>query len=86
MLVKLTSKGRVTIPKKVRSLMNLSPGDFIDFSVEKRKVVLCKHFTGTSARLLRGLLHSKVHYSDGEIRRSARPTPSTSTSAGTPIS
>ena len=69
MLAKLTSKGQVTIPKKVRSLLNVSYGDVIDFSLEGKKVILKKQSGGPTARSLRGLLRTKEHHTDDEIRR-----------------
>jgi AbrB family looped-hinge helix DNA binding protein len=67
MLARLTSKGQVTIPKKVRSLLNVSYGDAVDFSVEKNKVILMKQSSGSTAHCLRGLLRSKEHHTDEEI-------------------
>ena len=69
MLARLTSKGQVTIPKKVRSLLNVSYGDLIDFSVEKKKIVLRKQSLRSTARSIRGILQSKEHHTDEEIRR-----------------
>ncbi len=31
----ITSKGQVTIPKKIRDKLGLKPGDKVDFEVEK---------------------------------------------------
>lgn len=39
---KLTSKGQVTIPKSVRSALDLRSGDSIIFKVEKGRAVITK--------------------------------------------
>lgn len=31
---RITSKGQITIPKKVRDLLQISPGDSLDFTVD----------------------------------------------------
>jgi antitoxin PrlF len=69
MLARLTAKGQVTIPKKVREMLNVSYGDVIDFSVEKEKIVLKKQSTLSGARSIRGLLKTKKHHTDSEINR-----------------
>jgi antitoxin PrlF len=40
MISTVTSKGQVTIPKEIRSLLNINPSDKVDFSVENGNVVL----------------------------------------------
>ncbi|BBO81233.1 hypothetical protein DSCO28_17990 [Desulfosarcina ovata subsp. sediminis] len=40
MISTVTSKGQVTIPKEIRSLLNINPSDKVDFSVENGRVVL----------------------------------------------
>jgi len=37
-LAKLTSKNQVVIPKEVREILNLKPGDYIAFIVEDNTV------------------------------------------------
>lgn len=37
---RITSKGQVTIPLKIRKLLDLKPGDFVDFQYEDGKVYL----------------------------------------------
>lgn len=69
MLARLTAKGQVTIPKKVRAMLNVSYGDVIDFSVEKEKIVLKKQNPLSSACASRGILKSKNHHTDSEIKK-----------------
>ena len=38
----LTQKSQVTIPKQVRLVLGLGPGDEVDFNIENNKIVLNK--------------------------------------------
>ena len=38
----LTQKSQVTIPKQIRLVLGLRPGDDVDFSIENGKAVLVK--------------------------------------------
>jgi len=38
----ITSKGQITIPKKLRNHLNLSTGDKVEFVLDK-KTTKCKH-------------------------------------------
>ncbi|MBA2591286.1 MAG: type II toxin-antitoxin system PrlF family antitoxin [Pseudomonadota bacterium] len=38
----LTAKGQVTIPKKIRDVLDLAPGTAVDFDVEQGRIVICK--------------------------------------------
>lgn len=40
MVSTVTSKGQVTIPKKIRMFLKIEPSDKIDFSVENGQVIL----------------------------------------------
>lgn len=40
MSTKVTSKGQVTIPKRVREALGIKPGSRVDFVVEEGRVVL----------------------------------------------
>jgi len=35
MLAKITSKGQITLPKKIRDHLHVKPGDQLDFSVDE---------------------------------------------------
>ena len=39
-MTRLTQKCQVTIPKKIRKLLGIGPGDEIDFYIEKNKIIL----------------------------------------------
>lgn len=54
----LTSKGQTTIPKEIRELLGLAPGDKLDFVVEGDGRVVLRPAT-LDVRSLRGLLHQK---------------------------
>ena len=55
----LTSKGQTTIPKEIRELLGLSPGDKLDFVVESDGRVVLRPAT-LDVRALRGMLRSKA--------------------------
>ena len=40
----LTQKGQVTIPKEIRAVIGLKPGDEVDFDIDNSKVVVTKKF------------------------------------------
>jgi AbrB family looped-hinge helix DNA binding protein len=52
----ITSKGQTTIPKKIRDLLHLEPGDSIDFIVEDNGSVVLKP-ASLDVRELEGMLH-----------------------------
>jgi antitoxin PrlF len=49
MATTMTVKGQVTIPKKVREALRLSPGDRVDFDVNREGQVVV-HKTGAAPR------------------------------------
>jgi AbrB family looped-hinge helix DNA binding protein len=51
----LTSKGQTTIPKEIRDLLGLAPGDKLDFVVETDGRVVLRPAT-RDVRELRGML------------------------------
>ena len=52
----LTSKGQITLPKKVRDLLHLKPGDQLDFLIQDDGRVLLQPVTMDVADL-KGMLH-----------------------------
>lgn len=69
MFARLTSKGQITIPKKIRSHLGVSYGDIIDFNIEKERIIMRKMTTPGSARGIRGILSPVKHHTDEEIRK-----------------
>jgi antitoxin PrlF len=53
---RITSKGQVTIPKSVRDLLDLEPGDTVDFAIENGDQVVLRP-TRLDIRALKGILH-----------------------------
>jgi len=41
-LIKVSSKGLLTLPKSIREQLNISVGDYLDVTIETGKVVLQK--------------------------------------------
>lgn len=54
----VTSKGQVTIPKRVREFLGVKPGDRLDFVIEDDGRVLVRAGT-ISARDLKGILRRR---------------------------
>ena len=50
-LARITSKGQMTIPKKVRDAAQLAPGDVVTFVVENERVTMRKLPRGDDAYL-----------------------------------
>jgi antitoxin PrlF len=55
----LSSKGQIVIPKPVRSLLGLHPGDVVDFVVQESGEVVLRPAVG-DVRRLRGILRALV--------------------------
>ena len=51
----LTSKGQITVPKKIRERLHVAPGDRIDFVVEENGLVVVRR-ARSRLRQLRGML------------------------------
>ena len=41
-LVKVSSKGLITLPKKIRSDLGINDGDYLTISLDKDKIIFCK--------------------------------------------
>jgi AbrB family looped-hinge helix DNA binding protein len=52
----LTSKGQITLPKRVRERLGLRPGDRVDFEIEDGGGVRLRA-SGVDVHSLRGMLH-----------------------------
>lgn len=57
MFATLTSKGQLTLPKKIRDLLNLNAGAILDFQVLADNTISARHVQ-PDARRVRGLLKS----------------------------
>jgi antitoxin PrlF len=55
-LSRISAKGQITLPRKVRQALNVKPGDRLVFLVENKTVLLQPLVSG-SARALAGSLH-----------------------------
>jgi AbrB family looped-hinge helix DNA binding protein len=56
---KVTSKGQITLPSKLRKRLNVGPGDHVVFVEETRGRIVIKARSGTLASM-RGMLKGKV--------------------------
>lgn len=54
----VTSKGRITIPKDIRNLLKIGPGDKINFIIDEQGKVSISRLT-CDFRSLKGLFHKK---------------------------
>lgn len=54
----LTSKGQITLPKEVRELFHLEPGDRLDFLIQDDGRVMLQPAT-VDVKELKGMLHRK---------------------------
>jgi antitoxin PrlF len=52
----LTSKGQVTLPKKIREFLKVKPGDLIDFVIDREGNVVVRAAT-IHVGELKGILH-----------------------------
>jgi antitoxin PrlF len=50
MTTTLTSKGQVTIPKRIRDAMNLAPGSSVDFAVNPEGDIVIRKAGATPSR------------------------------------
>jgi AbrB family looped-hinge helix DNA binding protein len=74
----ITSKGQVTIPKKVRDDMGLATGDHIDFVAEGRGAYRLRRVEGRSSvsgicnRMIKPGAHASVEDMERAIRESVQ--------------
>jgi AbrB family looped-hinge helix DNA binding protein len=52
----VTTKGQVTIPKKIREFLRVKAGDRLDFDIDARGEVVVRP-SGTDVASLKGILH-----------------------------
>jgi len=50
----LTSKGQVTIPKRIRDTLGLGPGSQVDFDVDEQGRIIIRKATGKAVQRARG--------------------------------
>ncbi len=53
---KITSKGQITVPKNVRDMLGLAPGDELDFVEEDGEFRIRRHLRGSVFKRFRGYL------------------------------
>ena len=62
--MKVTTKGQVTIPARIRDYLGIAPHTDVDFRIAGKNVVLIKHEVGDEAderfTSLRGVLKGKL--------------------------
>lgn len=72
MLVKITTKGQITLPKKIRDHLHVKAGDQLDFAVDDQGVVSITPIVAT-VKELKGILPKPHHpVSLGEMERAIR--------------
>ncbi len=67
MLAKVTTKGQVTIPKKIRDVLRIQPNDRIDFERDGEKIIMVPIKT---LQDFRGAVRTKRKSSTFEAERS----------------
>ena len=71
MPTRITVKGQVTIPKRIRELLQLSPGEWVEFEVNTRGEILVRKAQELAARSARRRprpVHPRV---EAQMRRRA---------------
>jgi AbrB family looped-hinge helix DNA binding protein len=71
MPTRITVKGQVTIPKRIRELLQLSPGEWVEFEVNTRGEILVRkaqELAARSARRRTRPVHPRV---EAQMRRRA---------------
>ena len=71
---KITSKGQVTIPNRIRKLLNVQVGSSIAFGLSKQGVILwpCKVITESPYTPAEWAKIEKLAYTKGKIYKSAK--------------
>jgi AbrB family looped-hinge helix DNA binding protein len=65
----MTVKGQVTIPKKVREALRLSPGDGVQFDVNSEgQIVVCKAGTRAAGRRVSGRVRDRFESARGKAQ------------------
>ena len=68
MITKVTSKGQVTLPKRIREELGIGFGDFIDFQVKDNMVIIKPVHTKSDLMDLKGILKARRSATDEEIK------------------
>ena len=68
MITKVTSKGQVTLPKKIREELGIEFGDFIDFQVKDNMVIIKPIHNKGDLMDLKGILKARRSATDEEIK------------------
>ncbi|MBI2954298.1 MAG: AbrB/MazE/SpoVT family DNA-binding domain-containing protein [Chloroflexi bacterium] len=56
----ITSKGQVTIPKRIRDALGIGPGSEVEFQLEAGKVILRRHISKEVLKRWEGYLKGKL--------------------------
>lgn len=67
MLMRVTSKGQVTIPQDVRRRLGIEPGSEVDFEVDNDAVRLVRRGAGGGAALVAQMRRRRVAMTTDEI-------------------
>jgi AbrB family looped-hinge helix DNA binding protein len=65
-LARITSKGQMTIPKRVRDAANLASGDVVLFEVEDGRVTMRKVSVGAEDAYLKGVQETLSEWNSAE--------------------
>ena len=70
--MKITSKGQITIPKRVRERLGVRPGDEIEFAEENGTVRIQKRVSTSPFRKYRGYLKQLAGHDPDELLEQMR--------------
>ena len=71
MPTRITVNGQVTIPKRVRELLQLSPGEWVEFEVNTRGEILLRKAQELAARSARRRVRAVHPRVEAQMRRRA---------------